>query len=142
MKCGIELCGELHESVSLFNDRNKSSVLTVYSLAKTEDRVSDRLNVASLLKGMVSEVLSINLTFYLNTGAEFLYVFKVEECSGTVGVEGVTLVGVVSCSHVGEDLDTVKTVKCFVETNSVCRKSYRNAVLVKCVLKSHLKERR
>ena len=92
--------------------------------------------------GVVSVVTSVNLTCNGQGISACRDLLEVEECARTIGEEGITRVGVLTCSHIGEYLYAGKLIESFVETNSVCGKSYAHSVLVERVLKSHLEQRR
>ena len=149
--------GKLDKRVTLFNDRYKSAILCVFNgslvsvsvglglceiflLINTVNGITDNLLIHTGYL-MVSVILTVNLTRDKLTCSENCDLLEIKERSRTVGEEGVTLVGVHTCSHVREYLDIVETVERLVETDTVCGKSYNKSRVLNGVLKSHLEQR-
>ena len=62
---------------------------------------------------------------------------EIEESSGAVREEVVSLIRAVTCAHVGKNEETLKRIERLIESDTVCGKSYRQSVILYLVLKSH-----
>ena len=147
---------KLHQSVAFLHHSDKATVFGIgllfgslyfrrclkgLGLAQTEYGIADDLLVRTR-NGVVSVVLTVNLTGHRRGGAECGNLFKVKERTGAVREEGVTGVGVGTRTHVRKDLNAEQFVERLVETDTVCGKSHAQPLLIQRVLQSELEQGR
>ena len=84
---------------------------------------------------VVTVVLAIHLTCNGNRfSGEIL---KSEQRSGSVGKECISVVFITACTHVRKNGYALKSIVRSVVSETFCRKSYLDSVLIKSILKSH-----
>ncbi len=91
---------------------------------------------------VVGKVLTVQLSRDTSPGTLLNGVLESYQCTAAVGNDGITVKLGRACTHIRQNSYIGKRVSGFVESYTVCRETYGEAVLVEIILESHSEQSR